>query len=901
MTAPAPLLAHRPASAEASDCLIAFMEHCEASGIDPYPAQIAAFEAIFEERSVVLATPTGSGKSLVALAAHFGRYWRGHAGLDPSVPAHLRRSVYTAPTKALVNEKFFQLCDAFGAANLGLMTGDATVNAEAPIICCTAEILESIALRQGVEAPFGWVVMDEFHYFSDAERGSAWLVPLLEMTSARFLLMSATLHDLEPEALCADLRRRTGADAVAIVSKERPVPLEFRYQDDRLLMETIEEIRRDGLVPLYVVSFRRRDAAELAPKLKAKGLDAKERERRATIEAELERHRLDTPFGRKLRELLPHGLAVHHGGMLPKYRRLVERLASQGLVSVISGTDTLGVGVNMPIRSVLFTQLSKGGGPAGMHQLKAGEFRQIAGRAGRKGHDDMGTVFVQPPEHDVANVRKKRKAEASGKKFHPESPPPGFKGWNEKTMEKLRDAAIDRLVPRFAVTGPLVLQILRRAGDGREALGRLIASVGTRQEEHGAMAERVLAAFEESGLARRLDAPDDSGCLYDLANAAECIDSFDRPLVPFVRFAVAALRADDAEVAAAGAARAEGEDRGAAGRAGSGGADGSSPAERPDFDLDVLTIAESIVDDPLEVLNAQRRKLREARRQELWAPGQSIEESNAMKDELDAITHVKPMEAELDAWFRAWSARHPFIADREPSPKSVARDLLERGVSFADYVRDLDLVHHEQTLYHYLADVQKVLARAVPPDERSDAIQALLDDLAALVETIDSSVGEEWARHGLPPEAERAAAGAPSPRAPRRAGIDGLLRRMIRSRAFGWVEALERGDFAALAAGPAGADPEGAAAATLPRGLSPEAIASAFEPYWSQYDAIRLDADARGPELFELDESTGRVRQWLLDPEDDRQWSIEAQVDLERSREEGRPVMRVVAIVDAGR
>jgi len=851
------------------------MAYCEAAGIDPYSAQLDAFEAIFERRSVVLATPTGSGKSLVALAAHFAAYWWGHERLDAAMPDHLRRSVYTAPTKALVNEKFFTLCDQFGAANVGLMTGDATVNASAPIICCTAEILESIALREGSTAPFGWVVMDEFHYFSDPERGSAWLVPLLEMTSARFLLMSATLHDDEPDALCDDLRRRTGGEAVAVVSKDRPVPLEFRYQEDRLLMETLEEVYRDELLPVYVVSFRRRDAADLAPKLRSKGLDDKGRERKAIIQAELERHRLDTPFGRKLKELLPHGLAVHHGGMLPKYRRLVERLATQGLISVISGTDTLGVGVNMPIRSVVMTQLSKGGGPAGMHQLRPGDFRQIAGRAGRKGHDTMGTVIVQAPEHEVVNARKKRKTLTSGKKFYPESAPPGFKGWNEKTLERLRDAPVERLVSRFAVTGPLVLQILRRRGDGREALRTLIASVAHKEDEHAAMAETILAAFEEAGLAKRLERPDDSGCLYDLTSAAECIESFDRPLVPFVRFAIEQL----------------------------------DPTE-PEYDLDVLTIAESIVDDPKEILNAQRRRLRELRRQELWTPGQSMEESNAMKDELDAITHPRPMAEELEVWFRWWNERFPYIADREPSPKSIARDLLERGLSFGDYVREHDLIHHEHTLYHYLSDVQKVIARAfardatpLEPDSdasatatedddrkaivRREAVGGLLDDLAALVETIDSSVAEEWARHGVEPdddpvtaliESRRAAASA-------RAGaarVDGLIRRMVRTRAFGWIQSLAAGDYAALAS----------------EQLPAETAREQFAAYWSSYDSINLTADARGPELFDFDPTTGAVRQWILDPEEDRQWFVEGAVDMDASRDEGRPVMRVTRIAD---
>lgn len=861
MTSRAPLLDHRPASAEASDCLLGFMGHCEASGIDPYPAQIAAFEAIFEHKSVVLATPTGSGKSLVALAAAYASYWRGHERLDPALAEHLRRSVYTAPTKALVNEKFFNLCDAFGAPNVGLMTGDATVNPTAPIMCCTAEILESIALREGTRAPFGWVVMDEFHYYSDPERGSAWLVPLLEMTEARFLLMSATLGEDEPAALCDDLRRRTGADAVAVTSKERPVPLEFRYQEDRLLMETLDEVLREGLVPTYVVSFRRRDAAELAPKLRSTALDATARERRTLIHEELGRRRLDTPFGQALRELLPHGLAVHHGGMLPKYRRLVERLATKGLVSVISGTDTLGVGVNMPIRSVIFTQLSKGGGPDGMQHLTPGEFRQIAGRAGRKGHDTMGTVIVQPPEHEVSNTRKKRKAAMSGKKFHPESPPPGFRGWNAKTLEKLRDAPIGRLTPRFAVTGPLVLQILRRSGDGRAALDRLIESVGSRTAEYREMATRILAAFEESGLARRLDRPDESGCHYDLRGARECMDSFDRPLVPFVRFAIEQL----------------------------------DPAD-PTHDLDILTIAESIIDDPPEVLRSQRRKLQDLRRQELWEPGMTLERSAAMKDELDAITHPRPMAEELEVWFRHWNARHPHIADREPSPKSVARELLERGLSFSDFIREYGLMHHEQALYHYLADVLRVLERAIAvdsaPDEGTsaartaalDATTSLITDVGALVETIDSSVAEEWASHGLSPEAQVPRAAPERANAPRAAAaaLDGVLRRMVRTRAFAWVEALARGDYAALEHD----------------GLPADDIRSQFARYGEEFDSVLVTADARGPDLFEFDLDTGTVRQWLLDPEDSRRWRIEGAVDMPASRAEGRPVMRVSRIVD---
>lgn len=840
-----PILRHRPASGESSDLWLAFNEYCDAARIEPYDIQQKAFEAIFEHKSVVLATPTGSGKSLVALAAHFACFWRGHRGLDANVPGHLRRSVYTAPTKALVNEKFFNLCSAFGSRNVGLMTGDATVNPEAPVICCTAEILESMALRLGAKTPFGWVVMDEFHYYSDPERGSAWLVPLLEMTEARFLLMSATLNDHDIEAVRDDLQRRTGGAAEVVSSKVRPVPLQFEYCADALLMETIEDVRGRALTPVYIVSFRRQDAAELAGKLK-KPLDDAGKQRRGLIEHELVTQRLDTPFGRKLRDLLPHGVAVHHGGMLPKYRRLVERLATQGLVNIISGTDTLGVGVNMPIRAVIFSQLYKSIGRAS-RRLTAGEFRQVAGRAGRKGHDDVGHVLVMAPEHEVRNTRQKRKTETSGKKFHAESPPLGFKGWNGESVNRLRDEPVERLVTRFKVTGPLVLQILHRSGDGRVALGRLIDSVGGRTAPHHEAATEILAAFHDAGIAVRLDEPGEDGGAYDLRGASDLAASFDRPLLPFVRYALEQLQ-----------------------------------TEAPDYDLQVLTVAESVLDDPDEILNAQRRKARDARRKELWAPGQSIQEADAMKEELDAITHPRPMAEELEIWFRAWTARNPHIADHEPSPKSVARDLVERGISFIDFVREHDLQNHEHTLYHHLADVQKILARALPPAMRNPSVERLIEDLAALVDQVDASVAEEWARFELEPTpGAPSAPSAPAPElAQRGLRLDGLLRRMVRTLAFEWVRALARRDYAAIAEGT----------------FSVETARGQFEPYWTQHEEVLLTPDARGPDLFEFDADTGRVRQWILDPQDERQWVIEGEMDMDASREQGAAIVRVVRI-----
>ncbi|MHC5005069.1 MAG: DEAD/DEAH box helicase, partial [Planctomycetota bacterium] len=300
-----PILESAPASAAGDDLLVGFLEHCERTGIEPYGEQLDAFDALAQGHSVVLNTPTGSGKSLVALFAHYARYWAGWRELDPAIPPHLRRSVYTAPIKALVNEKFFDLCRDFGSRNIGLATGDATVNADAPIVCCTAEVLAKMALQQGAATPFGWVVMDEFHYYSDPQRGSAWLVPLLEMTDARFLLMSATLKS--PEAIRQDLERRTGHSATVVRSDVRPVPLEFEYRE-ALLLETVESVRQRQLTPCYIVSTSKADTADLANQLRStpvpEELRAAARANGKLVGERLERHRLTTPFGGKLDRLL---------------------------------------------------------------------------------------------------------------------------------------------------------------------------------------------------------------------------------------------------------------------------------------------------------------------------------------------------------------------------------------------------------------------------------------------------------------------------------------------------------------------------------------------------------------------------------------------------------------------
>src|SRR5437763_693204 len=412
-----------------------FLDYTEGKRLQLYPAQESAILELFEEKNVILNTPTGSGKSLVAAALHFKAIAQG------------ARSIYTCPIKALVNEKWMALCREFGPENVGLSTGDATVNRDAPILCCTAEILANIALRQGADANVHDVVMDEFHYYSDRDRGVAWQVPLLTLARTRFLLMSATLGDTT--FFEEELTRLNGRPTAAVQSKDRPVPLEHRYSE-LPLATTLETLVAENKIPVYVVHFTQLEAAQSAQDFTSTNVCS--REEKSAIANALEGFKFSSPYGPEIKRWLRHGIGLHHAGLLPKYRVLVEQLAQRGLLKVICGTDTLGVGINVPIRTVLFTQLCKfDGQKTGL--LTARDFHQIGGRAGRKGFDDKGWVVVQAPVHVIENLQLEKKQAGSGKKFVKRKPPErNFVNWDRQTLTRLVSAEPERLASQFAVT-----------------------------------------------------------------------------------------------------------------------------------------------------------------------------------------------------------------------------------------------------------------------------------------------------------------------------------------------------------------------------------------------------------------------------------------------------------------
>ena len=554
---PSDLSALRAQGTDPDELFTSFAAWAEESGTVLYPAQEEALIELVSGANVILATPTGSGKSLVATGALYAAL----AGRD-------RRSYYTAPIKALVSEKFFALCDVFGAANVGMLTGDASVNAGAPIIACTAEVLANIALREGADADIALVVMDEFHFYGDPDRGWAWQVPLLELPKAQFLLMSATLGDVT--FLREDLTRRTGRPTALVANAERPVPLHYYYATTPM-HETIDDLLDTKQAPIYVVHFTQASALERAQALMSVNVSTKDE--KAAIADLIGAFRFSSAFGTTLSRLVRHGIGVHHAGMLPKYRRLVEQLAQAGLLKVICGTDTLGVGINVPIRTVVFSALSKYDGVR-TRLLNAREFHQIAGRAGRAGYDTAGTVVVQAPDHEVENLKQFAKVADDPKKRRKlvrRKVPEGMVPWSEKTMTRLVEATPEPLTSNMRVSTSMILDVVDRPGDPFIAMRRLLT------ENHEPRKRQLRHILEAVGIARSLL---QAGVLERLARTRTR-----RPALPADRRPAARLRAQPAAVdVRAGRHR----------RAGS---------RSETYALDVVSVIESTLEDTRQIIS----------------------------------------------------------------------------------------------------------------------------------------------------------------------------------------------------------------------------------------------------------------------------------------------------------
>src|SRR5215469_15015790 len=701
-----------PETADPDALYAAFSEWADAQGLTLYPHQDDALIELVSGANVILSTPTGSGKSLVATAAHFTALSAGE------------RSFYTAPIKALVSEKFFALCDIFGPADVGMMTGDGSVNAEAPIICCTAEVLANIALRDGTAADIGLVVMDEFHYYADPDRGWAWQVPLIELPNAQFLLMSATLGDVA--RFVEDLTRRTGRPTAVVKSAERPVPLMFRYVVEPL-HETIEELLATKQAPIYIVHYTQAAAIDQTQALMS--VNVCTRAEKDAIAEMIGRFRFTAGFGKALSRLVRHGIGVHHAGMLPRYRRLVETLAQAGLLKVICGTDTLGVGINVPIRTVLFTSLSKYDGSV-TRLLQAREFHQIAGRAGRAGFDETVTVVVQAPEHVIANEKALAKIGEDLKKrrkFVRKKPPPGMVSWGQPTFDRLVAADPEPLKSSFAVTHAMLLNVISRPGDAFSSMRHLLTDNHEdrpAQRRHIHRAIQIYRALLAGGVVERLEVPDETGRMVRLTVDLQDDFALNQALSPL---ALAAIELLD--------------------------------VTSPDYPLDVLSVIEATLDNPRPVLAAQLFKARGEAVAEMKAEGIDYE---TRLDLLESVSYAQPLAELLEGAYALYARGHPWVLDYELHPKSVARDMYERAMTFTEYIAWCGLARSEGLLLRYLADAYKALRQTVPDEAKTEELTDLVEWLGEMVRQVDSSLLDEWERL-VNPDAAEAASGVGGP------------------------------------------------------------------------------------------------------------------------------------------
>ncbi|MFR9750335.1 DEAD/DEAH box helicase [Nocardia sp. 004] len=801
-------------------------------GTPLYPAQDEALLELASGANVILATPTGSGKSLVALGAHLFACTQG------------LRTYYTAPIKALVSEKFFALCEVFGADRVGMVTGDAAVNPEAPIICATAEILANLALREGADADVGQVVMDEFHFYAEPDRGWAWQVPLVELPRAQFLLMSATLGEVD--FFARDLQRRTGRSTAIVAGTERPVPLSFSYARTPIT-ETIEELVTTNQAPVYVVHFTQAAALERAQALTSVNF-ATRAEKDAIAEA-LGEFRFAAGFGKTLSRLIRHGIGVHHAGMLPKYRRLVERLAQEGLLKVVCGTDTLGVGINVPIRTVLLTGLTKFDGVR-TRRLKAREFHQIAGRAGRAGYDTMGTVVVQAPDHEVENTRLLAKAGDDPKKqrkVQRRKPPEGFVSWSEETFDRLVAAQPEPMVSRFTVTNAMLLNVIARPGDCFTAMRHLLEDnhePRPAQRRHILRAIRLYRALRDAGVVQQLSEPDELGRRARLTVDLQRDFALDQPLSPFALAALELLDKDSAS-----------------------------------YPLDVVSLIESTLEDPRQLLMAQQHKARGEAIAEMKADGIDYDERMEL---LEEVTWPKPLAELIEPAYETYRAGHPWVSEFAPAPKSVVRDMIERAMTFAELISYYELARSEGVVLRYLADAYRALRRTVPESARTEELDDIIEWLGELVRQVDSSLLDEWEQltnPGAEIDAGQVAFGAESVR-PITAN-ERAFRVMVRNAMFRRVELAALRHWDALAELSPGPD-----------------WAEALADYFTEYERIGIGPDARGPQLFQVERRPGfwQVRQVLDDPAGDHGWSIDAVVDLTESDAAGEVVFDDVTV-----
>ncbi len=823
---------------EPDEVLEAFLEWVSAKGITLYDHQEEGILELSEGKNVILNTPTGSGKSMVAMAMQYRALCLG------------RRSYYTVPIKALANEKFLSLCETFGAENVGLVTGDATVNPDAAVICCTAEILANIALRDGAQAKVDDVIMDEFHYYSDRDRGWAWQVPLLTLPQARFLLMSATLGDMD--LFQKEITSLTGQETMIVQSDERPVPLDFSYSET-VLPEKVAELVEADRAPIYLVHFTQLACSSSAQALTSINLCSKEEKKE--ISGMLQEGDFRSPYGKEIAKYLRHGIGIHHAGLLPRYRVLVEKLAQKGLLKVICGTDTLGVGVNVPIRSVLFTQLCKYDG-SGTGILTVRDFKQVCGRAGRRGFDDIGYVCAQAPEHVIENI--KLEAKASGKKgkvVKRKPPERGFVNWDRSTYEKLQTSAPEKLSSRFRVTHGMLLNVLSRTEeDGCAEMKRLISVCHETPESKRKLEKRAWEMFRglvEGNVLTIIPTAERSGPAKVRLNGELQEDfSMNHALGLYLLDAIEHL--DSAAV---------------------------------EYPLNVLSLIEAIVEDPQIILRKQTEKAKTELVQQLKEDGVGYDER---MEALEEVEHPKPGAEFIYDTYNAWVLDHSWAKEAGVRPKSIVREIVENYYSFVDYVKLYGLEKSEAVLLRHVSEVYKVLAQGVPPSAMTEDLKEVEEFLEDLVRGVDSSLLDEWEMLKDPEKAlakkEEVKTAVVIPLSKRKAAFEKEIRKTLHL----ILQALAQENTEQLRS-----------LITNPSDWPDDMIFERLDSYYETNDLIRLDPQARSKSKTRLD--LPHAEQMLTDSSGESDWMIRVDVDFATTDESGRVCMKLLSIECAAR
>lgn len=811
-----------------------FFQWVESRGITPWPHQEEAILSLVSGNHVILATPTGSGKSMVALAMHYIALCTG------------RRSYYTAPIKALVSEKFFDLVKVLGRDRVGMITGDTHINTDAPVICCTAEILANQALREGRHADIGCVAMDEFHYYGDPDRGWAWQVPLLTLPDTQFLLMSATLGDVSQ--IADDLERKTGSDVDIVSDAPRPVPLSYRYVDTPL-PTTVESLLENQDTPVYIVHFSQDAALETAQALSSSGVS--DRRQRDRVKEAMAGTRFTTAFGKILQRLLRNGVGIHHAGMLPRYRRLVEQLAQEGLLPVICGTDTLGVGINVPIHTVLLTGLTKFDG-ARMRRLRAREFHQIAGRAGRMGFDTQGLVVAEAPEYEIENAKAVAKAGNDPKKLKrikKKKPQEGFVTWGEGTFDKLIHASPETLTPHLKITHAMVLNEVAQGGDARARVEDLIEDSRQTPQQKENLQERADEIFQtltDTEVIETERNPDGGLDYYTTVDLPEDF-ALDQPLSPFLLAALELLDPDD-----------------------------------PSYDMDLISMVEATLEDPRQILKAQQRQARDVAIQEMKEEGLEYEDR---MERLQEVTYPMPMGDMLAEAFDRYRRDVPWANDYEIHPKSVLRDMVETASDFNGYISRYGISRSEGTLLRYLSDAYRALDRTVPEEYLDERLEDIVSWLGLIVRSVDSSLVDEWEAAGRTDSDQGSGLdAAPPSQDDQVVGDRRGLTVLVRNAMFQRVELV------------ANDRPERLAELDSDWGYGLRAWHDTLDDLYEAHDEIRTDAQARSTDYFSIDQQgesrnhTWKVRQIFDDVEGDHDWGIAGIVDLEATQESGQVV-----------